>query len=201
MVQVVSILLYKWDPNNSIEVSGHHNLSKIDFFKRGTVKEFIKFHARDVVNRTLKGQRQTVQFEENMGKCHCYVNERGLAGAVLTDGDYPMRVAFQLLNEVMRRFEDKSPQAWRSPAQDTALEFKEGEELLNKFQRPEEADKITKIERELDEVRNIVVKSMDDLLARGETLDALMQKSNDLSESSRMFYRTAKKNNQCCKMY
>ena len=201
MVQVVSILLYKWDPNNAIEVSGHHNLSKIDFFKRGTVKSFIKFHARTVVTRTLKGQRQTIQFEENMGKCHVYVSESGLAAAVLTDGDYPMRVAFTLLNETMRVFEDKSKGGWRGAKEDVDMDFREGDELLKKFQNPSEADKISKIEKELEEVKGIVVKSMDDILKRGETLDSLVQKSNDLSEMSRQFYRTAKKNNQCCQMY
>jgi hypothetical protein len=36
---------------------------------------------------------------------------------------------------------------------------------------------------------------------RGETLDDLMDRSEDLSSTSVSFYRTAKRNNQCCKAY
>jgi hypothetical protein len=39
---------------------------------------------------------------------------------------------------------------------------------------------------------------MEGLLKRGEKLDDLVQKSDELSTQSKMFYKTAKKNNQCC---
>ena len=35
-------------------------------------------------------------------------------------------------------------------------------------------------------------------LERGQKIDTLIEKSNDLSGSSKMFYKTAKKQNQCC---
>ena len=35
-------------------------------------------------------------------------------------------------------------------------------------------------------------------LERGQKIDDLVSKSNDLSGSSKMFYKTAKKQNQCC---
>ena len=111
-----------------------------------------------------------------------------------------MRVAFTLVNEAMRQFEAKIGNKWMNVDADTELDFPEGQELLTKFQDPAEADKITKIEKELDEVKGIVIKSMDDILKRGEALESLMQKSEDLSQVSYQFYRTAKKNNQCCQV-
>ena len=39
-----------------------------------------------------------------------------------------------------------------------------------------------------------------ELLARGEKLDNLVDKSTDLSLASQMFYKQAKKQNQCCTM-
>ena len=201
MPQVFSVTLYKWDANNAVELSGNYNLGKIDFFKRSTVKDFIKFHSRTIVTRTNRGQRLSVVIEETLGKCHCYVNENGLGGTVVTDPDYPMRVAFQLLSECMSQFEAQYGSRWTTIAKDSELEFKAGADLLTKFQNPAEADKISKIEKELEEVKGIVIKSMDDILKRGETMEALLQKSNDLNETSKQFYRTAKQNNQCCKMY
>jgi len=201
MVQVFSVIIYKWDSTNAIEISCQENLGKIDFFKRSTVREFIKFHSRTIVTRTNRGQRLSVVIEETLGKCHSYVNENGLGGTVVTDPDYPMRVAFQLLSECMQQFETQYAGRWPAAAKDTNMEFKTGADLLLKFQNPAEADKITKIEKELEEVKGIVIKSMDDILKRGETMEALLQKSNDLNDVSKQFYRTAKKNNQCCQMY
>lgn len=43
---------------------------------------------------------------------------------------------------------------------------------------------------------------MDDLLKRGEDLDKLMEKSNDVSKLSYDFYKNAKKaNKRCCSLY
>jgi isocitrate/isopropylmalate dehydrogenase len=35
-------------------------------------------------------------------------------------------------------------------------------------------------------------------IERGQKLDTLIEKSNELSGSSKLFYKTAKKQNQCC---
>ncbi|CAM8979815.1 unnamed protein product [Rhodiola kirilowii] len=43
-------------------------------------------------------------------------------------------------------------------------------------------------------------KTIDSVLARGERLDSLVEKSSDLSAASQMFYKQAKKTNQCCTM-
>ncbi|KAF4683716.1 palmitoyltransferase [Perkinsus olseni] len=201
-MQILACILYKYEPEKATEVATFYDLHKISYFQRKTVKEFIKFHARAIVSRTAKGQRQSVQFEQNIGKCHVYVAPDGLGAACLTDGEYPMRVAFAFISELMRGFETKHPVSeWTNVRKDTNIDYPEGDELMEKFQDPSQADKIAQIQKELDDVKGVVIKSMDDILRRGETLDSLMQKSNDLSNTSYQFYRTAKKNNQCCKYY
>ena len=44
----------------------------------------------------------------------------------------------------------------------------------------------------------VLHKTIDSVLARGEKLDNLVDKSTDLSLASQMFYKQAKKQNQCC---
>ncbi|RYR68093.1 hypothetical protein Ahy_A03g014561 isoform E [Arachis hypogaea] len=51
-------------------------------------------------------------------------------------------------------------------------------------QDPAEADKLLKIQRELDETKIILHKTIDSVLARGERLDSLVEKSSDLSAAS-----------------
>ena len=71
-------------------------------------------------------------------------------------------------------------------------------ELVKKFQVPHEADKILKIQKDLDETKTILVQSMDKLLDRGEALDSLANKSGDLSLQSKIFLDQASGLNSCC---
>jgi synaptobrevin family protein YKT6 len=67
------------------------------------------------------------------------------------------------------------------------------------LQDPAAADKLTKIQRDLDETKVILHQTIDSVLRRGEKLDTLVDKSADLSMASQMFYKQAKKTNACCK--
>jgi len=200
-MKLLSLTLYRWKEDNSVELIQCLELSSFSFFHRGTLKEHIRFHSRLVVNRTPMGRRSTVEMDQNLGKIHTWVHPQGVGAAVLIDAEYPQRVAFSLLSESVRIFLERMAGKWEEANSDMTLACPEIEELFTKFQNPSEADKLTKIEKDLDEVKGTVMQSMDDLLKRGESLDQLMQKSKDLSNTSVQFYRTAKKNNQCCKMY
>lgn len=62
-----------------------------------------------------------------------------------------------------------------------------------------QADKIAKIQKDLDETKIILHQTIDSVLKRGEKLDALVDKSNDLSLASQMFYKRARQTNSCCR--
>lgn len=72
------------------------------------------------------------------------------------------------------------------------------EALLKKFQDPSQADQLTKIMHELEQTKLVLHETIEAALERGQKIDTLVDKSNDLSGSSKMFYKTAKKQNQCC---
>lgn len=55
-----------------------------------------------------------------------------------------------------------------------------------------------RVQKELDETKIVLHKTMESLLARGEKLDDLVAKSDELSSASKTFYKTAKKTNSCC---
>ena len=55
------------------------------------------------------------------------------------------------------------------------------EVYLREWQNPLEADKLLRIEHELQEVQEVVHQNLQDLLKRGEAMDELMAKSNDLN--------------------
>lgn len=49
-----------------------------------------------------------------------------------------------------------------------------------------------------DETKIVLHQTIDSVLRRGEKLDNLVDKSNDLSLASQMFYKQARKTNSCC---
>mmetsp|Transcript_8509 Transcript_8509/g.20490 ORF Transcript_8509/g.20490 Transcript_8509/m.20490 type:complete len:161 (-) Transcript_8509:2060-2542(-) len=156
----------------------------------------ITFLTKTFIKRTEHGQRQSITHEGYV--VHCYVRSDGLAGTVTTDMEYPARVAFVLLGQLLEDFTAEVGDSWNSCTVPESIAFPKGDEYLQKYQNPAEADKITKIQNDLDETTQILHKTIDSVLERGVKLDNLVERSNDLSAQSKMFYKQAKKTNSCC---
>ncbi|KAI0507753.1 hypothetical protein KFK09_013881 [Dendrobium nobile] len=171
------------------------DVSHFGYFQRSAAKEFILFVARTVAKRTPPSQRQSVQHEEY--KVHSY-NRNGLCAVTFMDDHYPVRSAFSLLSTVLDEYQKAFGESWKTVQTDSTESWLYLNEALTKFQDPAEADKLLKIQRDLDETKIILHKTIDSVLARGEKLDSLVEKSSDLSAASQMFYKQAKKTNQCC---
>ncbi|KAI8639588.1 Longin-like domain-containing protein [Parasitella parasitica] len=175
-------------------LASEFDLSSFGYFQRGSVKEFMEFSAGTIAERTSAGQRQSVEIENNVA--HAYCNQQGIAGVIISDKEYSSRVAFSLLNKIMDEVVVKfSADVWKKADK---LEYPELLGYLEKYQDPQQADTIMKVQKELDETTAILHKTIDSVLQRGEKLDSLVDRSEVLSSQSKMFYKTAKKTNSCC---
>lgn len=200
MVKLMMAIIYK---HNGEEVSPHclasaADLSSFNFFQRRTIGEHLRFASRTVAQRTAVGSRQTVTMNDNPFNCHAYVRHDGLTGVCVTDKEYTERVAFSFINKILGDFE-KAAKNWTEIEEDQNTEPKFLMDELVKFQDPGEADKISKITKELDEIKDVMHNNIEAVLKRGENLDSLMDKSEDLSATSVVFYKKAKAQNACCK--
>mmetsp|Transcript_10182 Transcript_10182/g.14872 ORF Transcript_10182/g.14872 Transcript_10182/m.14872 type:complete len:200 (-) Transcript_10182:116-715(-) len=184
------------DVEEPVVLSSASDLSSFGFFQRQTVKEMLTFMAKTFIKRTQPGQRQSVTHEGYV--VHCYVRSDGLGGAVTTDSEYPARVAFVMLGQLLEEFTAAQGDTWKTVTTHESVAFPPLEEYLAKFQDPSAADKVTKIQNDLDETTQILHKTIDSVLERGVKLDSLVERSNDLSSQSKMFYKSAKKTNSCC---
>lgn len=198
---ILMMALYRsqGEANQPIRLASVQDLSSFNYFTRGSVGEHLTFACRTVVQRTPGGSRQTVGLADNPFLVHSYVRFDGLAGVVVTQKDYNVRVAYSLINKMMSDYEAAYSAKWKSAAQDASDEPDFLKRDIQVYQNPAEADKLTKIQKNLDEVKDIMHKNIEEVLKRGETLDSLMEKSNDLSATSLTFYKQAKKQNSCCK--
>lgn len=161
---------------------------------------------RTVAERTKPGQRQDI--EEKSYTFHAYGRTEGVAGVIVTDGEYPALVAHQLLGKMVDEFLAKHPRtAFSDPSlRENACPLPQLKEYIVKYQDPSQADSIMKIQQELDETKIVLHKTVrhpgvfgldgsllihfqiESVLERGEKIDSLVQKSDGLSAQSKMFY-------------
>ncbi|KAH3685004.1 hypothetical protein WICPIJ_004036 [Wickerhamomyces pijperi] len=191
-------VLKKNDNSKAFELSAAKELSDFSFFERNGVSQFMTFFSETIAQRTTAGQRQSV--EEKSYIAHSYARSEGLVGILITDQEYPVRPAYTLLNKILDEYITSHPPAeWKNVTESSSsLNFPELESYIKKYQDPSQADSIMKVQQELDETKVVLHKTIESVLERGEKLDSLVDKSEALSSSSKMFYKQAKKTNSCC---
>lgn len=204
-MKLLLLALYRHmgDVESPIKLASVANLSSFSFFARGTIHEHLQFACRMVCQRTSLGQKQTIEHtEEGLPYViHIYVQRDGLSCVLVSDKEYPLRVAFTLIAKTMAEFEKSNLEAWKRIDQDQHSEPDHMTKELAQFQDPKSADKLMQVQKNLDDIKDIMHKNIEEVLRRGETLETLMAKSQDLSATSLQFYKKAKKQNQCCKAY
>ena len=120
---------------------------------------------------------------------HAYGRTEGVAGVMISDADYPPLVTHQLLSKVVDEFLSRYPRSSFSMPNPPTLAFPPLKEYLEKYQDPQQADSILKIQKELDETKIVLHKTIESVLERGEKIDSLVEKSDGLSAQSKMFYK------------
>jgi synaptobrevin family protein YKT6 len=113
---------------------------------------------------------------------HVYGRTEGVAGVIISDHEYPALVAHQLLSKVVDEFLSKHPRSTFANTNPT-LAFPELADYIVKYQDPQQADSIMKIQKELDETKIVLHKTIESVLQRGEKIDDLVAKSGMCDKS------------------
>ena len=116
---------------------------------------------KTVAERTNPGQR--LDIEEKSYTFHAYGRTEGVAGIIISDGDYPALVAHQLLSKVVDEFLAKYPRtSFSDPnTRENSCPMPELKDYIVKFQDPSQADSIMKIQQELDETKIVLHKTIE----------------------------------------
>jgi vesicle transport protein SEC22 len=133
---------------------------------------------------------------------HC-MTENGVVFLTVTSRNFNKRVAFTFLEEVSRAFVEELK---RVLGTSTSVDYRSFVDTINKpyyfitfdrtiqkkrteFKEPQKV--IAKLQESLTEVNNIVKHSMNDLINRGENLEDIGRRAEDLKEASRRFAKQA----------
>lgn len=150
------------------------DLNSFSWMQRGTVQDMMAFMAKTVSERTQPTQRQSIQ--ENNFTAHVHVRPAvdGVSGVLVSDSEYPVRVAYSLLNKLLEEFLMKVPKSsWQAQAAQIAAsgaipskgegivrvsEFPFAQDYLARYQDPRQADTILRVQQELDDTKIVLVR-------------------------------------------
>ncbi|KRZ45537.1 Synaptobrevin -like protein YKT6, partial [Trichinella pseudospiralis] len=178
-------------------LNGSFDLQSFSFFQRNSVRQFMVFTGKLIIDRSPIPNRTTVKEQGYL--CHVYIRADCLSGLVVTDEEYPSRVAHNLLSKVLEDFSAKvPPSVWKVDREPEHIDYNGLDSFLARYQDPKTADAMTRVQEELDETKIILHNTIQAVLERGEKLDDLVERSEGLNVQSKMFYKQARKMNRCC---
>lgn len=153
------------DTKPAVELAGERDLSSFSRFTRENYNEFMMLFCKTVAERTRPGQRLDI---EEKYVFHAYGRTEGVAGIIISDGDYPALVAHQLLSKVVDEFLAKYPRtSFSDPsARENSCPLPQLKDYIVKFQDPGQADSIMKIQQELDETKIVLHKTIEGYVTR-----------------------------------
>ena len=200
-MKILSIHVFSLYNDKPIILSSAFALSFVSIFQRGTLKDFLNFHSRLVIERVTKDTHAQVQLEK--GICYAISNSDKIGVTMICDEEYPKRVAIDFLLKIHDNFkiflQEKKIDLNMYTA-DTDIKYDYIANEIEAWQDPSKKDTLMKLQNELNDVTDIMRQNLNELLKREENLESLMQKSNDLSATSVNFYKQAKKTNSCCNL-
>jgi len=200
-MKILSIHVFSLYNDKPIILSSAFALSFVSIFQRGTLKDFLNFHSRLVIERVAKDTHAQVQLEK--GICYAISNSDKIGVTMICDEEYPKRVAIDFLLKIhdnFKTFVQEKKIDLNMYTADTDVKYDYIANEIEAWQDPSKKDTLMKLQNELNDVTDIMRQNLNELLKREENLESLMQKSNDLSATSVNFYKQAKKTNSCCNL-
>ena len=200
-MRILSIHIFSLHMNKPIILSSAYAVSFVSIFQRGTLKDFLKFHSRLVIERVAKDTHAQVSLEK--GICYAIANSDKIGLTMICDEEYPKRVAIDFLLKIhadFKTFIAEKKLDLNLYTNDTDVKYDYIANEIEDWQDPSKKDNLMKLQSEINDVADIMRQNLNELLKREENLESLMQKSSDLSATSVSFYKQAKKTNSCCNL-
>ena len=194
MVKLLAIIIFDTSISNPKIIYSKWNLSGFGFFERSTIQDVCIFFSTESVKKCSQGSFEVMTHLNYNIHTKSYPN---IAFTCITDDEYPLLAARSFINKVDNIFQ-KNPNNSDNLNPNNKHEI---EDLFTLCQDPTKADKLLVIKAELDETKEILMKTIDDLLDRGESMEDLLKKAENLNDQSKLFLMDVKRMNSCCTIF
>ena len=187
-MKLYALYLIERQGEKAVIIDAAREFSDVSFLYRKNAIELADFAAMNLANSLRSDKYITAQEKQLM---FFTFRKDNVATVLVASQDYPSRAAFSILREIMTEYEQcngKLPGGKCDAIQ----------RGIRQYQNPSNADKLLKIQENLEETQKIMTQNLEAAIGRGESLEALAEKSQNISEQSKLFAREAKKMNSCC---
>lgn len=151
------------------------DLNFISYFNRNSVREIM----HELVRAAVSNMQDTRKIFEHPPWQLVLMTMNQKTFVIVTDNDYPVGVSYELLMKLHHQ-----PDVLTS--------------MIRECQDPRTISPIYRVRQQLDETLVIMHENVDKILQRNEDINELVQKSERLSNQSKIFYKVARKHNRCC---
>lgn len=117
-----------------------YELSSVSFMMKNTYKDSMKFVVRESMKGLGKNTRNTVEHQGTL--CHIQRHSLPIAAYAFVDKDYPVRIAYSLLNQALQIFVDRTGDMWKETKADNNISIPEIKKMFEQFQNPSNVDKL-----------------------------------------------------------
>ena len=200
-MRIISIHIFSLLKSKPLILSSAFSLSFVSFYERRTLKDFLNFHSRLVIERIKENTHAEVQLEK--GICYAVANDDKIGITMICDEEYPKRVAIEFMLKIYDNFKIFFKQKnidLNSIEKDMDLKFEFINTQIEEWQDPSKKDNLMILQNDISEINDLMRQNLKELLKRGENLEELMKTSEDIKFTSYNFYKHAKKTNKCCNL-
>ncbi|KAK6588762.1 hypothetical protein RS030_2206 [Cryptosporidium xiaoi] len=195
-MKIFSIFICKDTYNGDVKlISSCFNLSSFAFLERNAIKEILTFIVKSITPKLDVGKREIISHDKFLIFSFKWVD--GTTILIACDREYPSRSAFSCINELYSDLYKSYLNIEISDIKEQ-IHIKEMQDYLKKYKNPLFSDAIFESQMKVEKASEAMHISLRSLLDRGENLDILLQKSQDLSDYSKKLFKTSKKTNKSC---
>ena len=170
-MRILSIHIFSLYQSKPIILSSAFSLSFVSIFQRGTLKDFLNFHSRLVIERVTQDTHAQVQLEK--GICYAIANSDKIGLTMICDEEYPKRVAIDFLMKVhdhFKTFVAEKKLDLNLYTNDTDVKYDYIANEIEDWQDPSKKDNLMKLQSELNDVTDIMRQNLNELLKRDSNL-------------------------------
>ncbi|KAI5137669.1 synaptobrevin-like protein YKT6 [Nematocida ausubeli] len=208
-----SIILFSKEGEKVSLFLEEYSLGSFSFFKRTPFQEMIRFISNRIVQNIETDRSQEFVHKMEEGDSYkFFVRERRKYIFVISSLlEYPIPTLCLLIDDIAKHIQDAN---MAYPAGDSEALFPEEKKVkikeekaklksfvkqqIKEYQNYEEKDVMLQIQNELDDVHNLLSKTVESAIGRGQKLHDLINSAEQLSFQTKSLYRLSKKQNQKC---
>lgn len=192
-----SLIIFNKDEETSIYHEEYY-LSSFSYFKRSPVQEMLRFLSKRVSHNLDTNVPQDLVHKVEEGDSYkFFIKEKnGMIFVAASLLEYPSGTLSLLIEEVAKHLKEKRPHIKKDEDRQELSLFVRKQ--LKDYQDFEQKDIMLQIKNELGVVEEILTKTVESALGRGEKIDELISSADSLSFQTKSLYRLSKKQNKKC---